>query len=240
MFRRPRQFEVLAMVLLLVAVSLPLQVMTAYGFQQPELAQIFSGLAPLNWAVMACAGLHAVLLLAASRLVFFTAPLFVALVAWNNWVVAAVGLNASTVLSGLATLGAVALHLPLLADAPRRILLNPRLRWWRTARRRRARVSAVVRPVLGGEIRTSTFDVSVGGAFIALEHVFAPGIPLHYLREGSRCSIRLVLNQIQVVQCAAEIVRRVNARGSYPEGFAVRFVCLEGFQRKMLKEFVAA
>ncbi|MCM2279704.1 MAG: PilZ domain-containing protein [Oligoflexia bacterium] len=235
MFNRPRQFQLLAAILVAVAASFPVQVMVGYGYTLAEFDQLMAGLAPLNWLVFASALVHATLVYQASPLVLASTPLFLLAVVWNNWVAAAAGLNVSTAVAALATLGAFAVHLPLLQQAPRRVLANPRLRWWRTAKRRRASVTAIIRPVLGGEVRASTFDVSVGGAFLAL------GAEMNRnLKVGSRCSIRLVLDQLHVIQCAAEVVRHAQPTGSYPAGFGVRFICLDDSQRKALSNFVDA
>lgn len=242
MRKRPKELWILAGLFLGVAAAMPLQIILSYGYGVTEIPQILAGLAPLNWAVMGISMLHAFLVFRASSWALLSTIAFVGTILWNNWVVAETGLNYSVPAVALASLGAIGAHIPMFSREVRRVLLNPKMRWWRTAPRKRTAVQAVVRPVLGGEIRSRTFDLSSGGAFISMEE-FAlmrgtPQLTMRNLRVGSRCSIRLLLNQLQVIHCPAEIVRHAAASGEYPAGFAVRFVAMDDSQRKLLSEFI--
>lgn len=238
MRERPKEFWRVAAVLAAVALSFPLQVMLSYGYHPTEISQTLAGLAPLNWMVIFVSLIHAVLVFQASPWILLSTPIFLGSVAWNNWVVAWAGINYSSFVVFLASLGAIATHLPLFSREARKIILNPKLRWWLTPPRKRVTVQAVIRPVLGGELRSMTFDLSSGGAFIDLNRSDWTSITQssarRNLKVGSRCSIRLMINQTHVLTCGAEVVRHANPAGERPGGFAVRFVSLDETQRKLL------
>lgn len=241
MRRKPRELLYLSIFFATVAASFPIQVMVSYGYSPLELGAILNGLAPLNWAVIFIALGHAWLLYQASQWVLFTSVLFLLTVFWNNWIVAGSGMNASAIAVTVSSLGAILAHLPLLKAEIRRTLLNPNLQWWNTPPRKKACVRAIIRPVLGGELRTRTFDVSSGGIFITLDGAaWTPGknMPLRQLQEGSRCSVRLMIDQLHIVNCGAVVVRRTPARGAYPAGYGIKFVCMDREQQKILESFM--
>jgi hypothetical protein len=241
MRQRPKEFVFLAMVLLLIAVSLPIQVMMLYQNSPFEISDTISKLAPLNWVVMILALVNAALVYSASPWVMLTAPLFIMVVIWNNYLVADAALNFSPVTAVVAIMGTAALHGALLTEKARKILKNPTLRWWRSAPRKQISVRALVTPVMGGELQSMTFDISMGGAFISAASTGwkpSQSAPHQTIEVGSRCAIRLMLDQFRVVTCSAEVVRQTEPRGHYPGGFAVRFVNLDPQQRKILATYL--
>jgi hypothetical protein len=241
MRQRPKEFVFLALMLLIIAASLPIQVMLLYQHTPLEFGDTAAKLAPLNWIVMLLALANAYLVYAASPWVMLSAPLFIASVTWNNYLVADAALNFSPVTAVFAILGTIALHSALLTEKARKILRNPTLRWWRSVTRNQVSVRALVCPVMGCELQSSTFDISLGGAFISSAPTNwkpSQSAPHRTIEVGSRCSIRLMLDQFRVVTCNAEVVRQTAPRGHYPGGFAVRFVNLDPRQKKMLATFL--
>lgn len=244
MRERPKEIILLSILFACIALSLPIQVMLTYGYTPFELGSVIASLAPLNWLLIAVSVAHAILVYQASPFAILSTAFFVGTVIWNNWIVAEVGINTPFPAIVVATLGAAAAHVPLFSREVRKVLLNPKLRWWRTAPRKRVSLQAVIRPVLGGEFRSMTFDVSSGGAFISLDNAVWPANAkaaqlLKNLKVGSHCSVRLVIDQLNVLQCGAEVVRHAGVRGEYPSGFAVRFVAMDDAQRKILRSVAA-
>lgn len=217
--------------------------MVAYDYSPLEVEAILTTLAPMNWVVMGASIVHAGLVFRGSTLSIASGAFFLGSVAWNNWLVASAGLNYSVSATVLATLATMLTQAPLLKPQVRRVILNRGLRWWRTPVRKKAQLQAVVRPVIGGEMKSRTWDISEGGAFISMDKAswdqLQKGVP-ETLKIGSRCAVRLTLDQMNTIQCGAEIVRHATARGSYPEGFAVRFVNLDSQQKRMLSNYVQA
>ena len=242
MLKRPKEFSVLAGGMLAVALSFPVQVLFMYDGMQPGFALSGMGMTPLNWFVIGASLLTAMLAFQASRLVLPALGLFLFAVTWNNWIVAEFEVNYSGMTAWAGVFLAGCIPLMLLREQARKVLLNPQLRWWRTPARKRAHVQAVVYPVLGGEIASKTFDISEGGAFISL--------PLGSPRSthtdpqsktvsvGNHCAVKLRLDQLNVLNCSARVVRKVKSAGDYPDGFAVQFVNLTPEQRRQIRTFI--
>ena len=217
--------------------------MMAYDYSPFEVEAILTTLAPMNWIVMGMSIVHAGLVYQGSTASLLSGTIFLFAVAWNNYLVAVAGLNAPLTTTVLGTLGALLLQIPLLKPQILKVILNRNLRWWRTPLRKRADIRTLIRPVLGGELTSRTFDLSKEGAFIRLDQ--ASWDPLQkgseeLLKIGSRCSVRLMIDPFNTIQCDAEVVRHSNASGHYPGGFAIRFKNLDPNQRKVLLAYVHA
>lgn len=114
-----------------------------------------------------------------------------------------------------------------------------RLSWLRTSPQKTFHIRAVVRPVLGGEFRAETHDISATGAFISLEKVDWSNDEYRCrqnIKIGTRCMVRLMIDQFHVVHVNAEVVRAASRTATHPEGFALRFICLEPEERRILSE----
>jgi hypothetical protein len=241
MKKRPKVFTGLAIALFMIAGSFPIQIMVMFGTTPLEFGAIVHKLSPLNWIVLGLAISLGVLLMRASRWVLVVAPAFLVTMAWNNWLVSEVDVDVSATMTLLATGVVFLAFASLFTKSARNILANQALRWWLTPPRRRMSVKTRVCPVVGGELISTTFDLSTNGTFISLRDAsWAPakGASLKNLDVGNHCSLRLVLDQLRVLTCTGEVVRQSAARGHYPSGFAVRFVGLNKRQKQMLSEYI--
>ena len=242
MKNRPRSLVLLSGVLLAIAASFPAQIMLLHGHSPLEAGEILAQLAPFNWAVIAVSLVFAVLAFRASRATIYAAPLFVAVTSWNNWLVCELQPGASLAGTGAASLlAALAAFGPLAVPSVRRVLRNPRLRWWRTPSRKRVALTAKVRPVKGGEVSAVTFDLSESGAFIATEHASWDRLRQgsHALEVGAHCSLKLDLDSYRALHCIAKVIRHTEARGNYPGGFALHFEGLSTEDRRVLGRFLS-
>jgi hypothetical protein len=245
MKKRPVVLMPLSALLIAAAFSMPVQALWVNG-QAPEDALLaFSQLAPLNYAVMILLLAQAALLLRASLWALPVGAALIATTLWNNWLVWAVGINFSPAEIVLASVGLACLHLLLLTPQARRALLNPKLRWWQTPVRKRVLVRTVLRPVLGGELLSKTFDLSEGGAFVELERAIwsthdRDTPPEKLLRPGTLCVVKLTLDQFHTLNCSAEVVRIVSSVGHYPQGVGLRFKDLTREQRSLLTHYLDA
>jgi hypothetical protein len=240
MRQRPMVFDLLALVFLLIAISLPIQVMMLFGHLPTEFSAVIHKLSPMNWGVAILAVACAVAHWRASPALWALSPLFIAAVAWNNHLVAKAGLNYDMTTTIIATVATIGVHGLLLTPMARKALLNPSMRWWLTAPRKRANLAATVWPVLGGELLTSTYDISEGGAFFALDESSwsrGRGRSMQNLGVGSVCAVKVKLGE-KAIHCNGEVVRQCEARGNYPGGFAVRFKDLSRDDRRMLHEYM--
>jgi hypothetical protein len=124
----------------------------------------------------------------------------------------------------------------------RDVLSRPSRRWWLTPSRKRIMLKAKVRPVRGGEVSATTFDLSESGAFISTEHA----VWHDRLRQtstaleiGAHCSLKLDLDAYRALQCIGKVVRHTEPRGRYPAGFALQFEGLTPDDRRLLLKFLA-
>lgn len=249
---RPRELTSLTVILIGIVVSLPLQIVWLFGDSIFDPSEVFSKLTPLNWAVMGLAVALIPITLRASSSFWIAAPLFLSTVAWNNWLVANVfeathwdsPAYLSTYILTVIFAGVV------ISRASRTALTQPGKRWWLTPLRNRVSVTAKLCPVMGGEMNARTFDLSERGAFINLRDAewTPPSLRLaanqketsgvSSLSKGSYCWLQLSLNNISALTCTAEIVRKADARGEYPEGVGLRFVGLSSRDKKVLTRFI--
>jgi hypothetical protein len=244
MKQRPWEIWILVGFYAGTAISLPLQVMVQYGHAPWEISAIATKLAPLNWVIFGLAVACAWSAYAASRALVVFAPIFLAAVAWNNWLFTEVDANLTGLTTSAATLLAFLSQIPLLRPRPLSLLQEPGRRWWLTAPRRKLKLLSLLSPVTGGDLRARAFDVSATGAFFAIEdarwamptgngHGTAVG-----LAPGTRCNLRMTLDQGRTIQCAAQVVRNTRGTGNYPTGFAVKFLDLASGDRRALENLL--
>ena len=218
---RPRSLLTLGALFALIGVGIPAL--------SPD-----SPMEPITLLLIAAAMFHADATLSASRLLYLSMPLLT------------FGLVFLTEPTLATLLGQILLivQLPVLMKrSVRQSILNPKQRWWLTPRRQVMHSCTVVRPTLGGELRSKLFDISETGAFITMDDAaWAPNqaAPLSHLAVGNRCFVVIHLNQLQVVQCYAEIVRQSSPTGNYPGGFAVKFLNLDRQQHRVLSNCLVA
>jgi len=239
MKRRPVALTLLALLVFGIAISFPVQIMIRFGIPPTELAAIADKLAPLNWFTMIIGLVFAGLVFRASAMARILAPVFLILIAWNNWLVASMDDYVSSDIILLGTAIVFMATMSLLHPEIRRLFSNPALRWWLTPPRKQIAIPARIRPTQGGsEILAHTFDLSEEGVFIRVENWAAS--PVRSLSVGSHCAVSLDLEPDRTVHGIARVVRRADAAGRYPAGFAVFFEGFESDDRSRLKKFVRA
>lgn len=249
---RPRTLVYLAYTLLLIAISLPCQIMIRYGDMPWELAGIFSKLAPLNWVILSLAIFEAYLLWDASPWVWAVAPSFLVAVIWNNWLVATLGTPMLSIIACIASAVTVGIHAVMLQEQTRKVLTQPGLRWWKTPQRRRVTANATIYPTDGGELVSHVVDISESGVFLATPEKpekrstlppkgLAAKLRMNKtLKVGTYCSIRLKLAKGLSYSCTARVVRQNESNGPYPAGFGLCFVSLTSQERRNLEGFIKA
>jgi hypothetical protein len=258
---KPKHLNVLAAVILATALSLPLQIMLMYGHPPTEIAAIAAKLTPLNWMILFFCPMVAVLVYRASPLLVAAAPLLAGLVVYNNWFVGQVGINYSPWVTTAASVAFVGSLAAIFTSDVRKVLMNPKLRWWLTPERASIEVPVRLR-VLNGryksgreEFYTITFDISETGAFIPfgrergnvreLRPVNVPSIEpageaftMRNLTPGTQCYVCLNLGELAFIHCRAEVVRVANQHGKYPSGVGIRFLGLTGQEKRMISSFM--
>lgn len=176
---RPKRLLLLAAFLVLLAFSLPVQIMALYGHSPNEAGAIAAKLAPLNWGILLFAPLAAWLAYRASIWLIAILPPLVGLVFYNNWLVGQMGTDYSPLTAMLGALAFLGVAGAMLNRESLRVLLNPGSRWWLTPARRKLAIpvrlkflsrTAPKKSLEGlDEFYIRTFDISEGGAFIPLQ-----------------------------------------------------------------------
>jgi len=252
MKNKPRHLNLIAAVILAVAIALPLQIMILYGNPPTEIAAIAAKLSPLNWLILFSCPIVAVLVYRASPLLLAAAPLLGALVVYNNWFVGQIATDYAPWATGLASILFCVTLAAIFTSDVRKILLNPGLRWWQTPERMSAEVPMRLR-ILNGryksgreEFYTVTFDISESGAFIPFgrergqvrELRGAEGFSMRNLVPGTQCYICLSLGDLAFIHCRAEVVRVAPPSGKYPAGVGIRFLGLTGQEKRTIGAFM--
>ena len=218
MIMRPKQFYFVAAAMFAVALSFPVQVMFLYGHHWSETSAIFSKITSINWLVIGSLIFGAYLYFHASRYILYVAPIILALVAFNNYLVGAFAGDFSLIQTSMGTAGIGALFFPLALPSSRVVLKDPKRRWWRRSKRINKRLAATVNPYVGGMVHGHTFDVSKSGAFVCLEddNNELPKI-------GDTVRISFNVNSMKKIRCEAVVVRIAEPQGRYPKGMGIRF-----------------
>lgn len=225
MRQRPGWTIFLGLVFLMIAISLPVQIMFIYGHGVDELGAVFEKLTFLNILVMAAALTCAVLVWKASPLSRQAVPAFLALVAVNNFFVGYYATDFSMWTTVLATVGLVTLNLPLLHPRMQEILMHPEKRWWLCAERRRLDLPVTIDGTRLTSLKARTFDVSLSGAFVP---------DVHDVSVGDWITVRMKFGITQI-RCQAKVVRRSEPKGIYPGGVGVQFVNMSWRERRDLR-----
>jgi len=243
MRNRPRILLILSGILVAIALSFPIQIWMR--LDEVPLSFLFSlqAYSPLSLLVMITALFHARMIYDGSRTLVFSGALFTFLALWNNWLVAELDAFVDPALVWASATAVLCLNGIVFLPAVRKLLFNPGLRWWRTAPRTKVAIQAVLYPVLGGELRSRTFDLSLAGAFVPCDWVSGRAqeadAAIKHMAVGNHCAVKLKLDTLTLINCTAQVVRRTTDSGQYPSGVGLKFVHLDSSQKQLLKSFLS-
>jgi hypothetical protein len=214
-----------------VVVSLPVQVMVLFGHPPLEATAIWAKLAPQNKLVMGFAALAALGVGRVSPVGWWATLGFVAVALWNNWILLKFpgpiprwAVSSSSALALFAALW-------MLRPAAVRLFHTPSLHWWRNAERYRVTAPVELESPSGRRVHGTVFNLSRTGLFV----VGAPGD----LEPGDRCRVTVRLEN-RVLSAVAQVVRRTEASGVYPEGIGLRFARLPLADRVWLRRSLSS
>jgi hypothetical protein len=236
MRNRPKKLVILAVFLILLAASFPIQIMMLYGHSLFEAQAIAAKIAPLNWAIMLLAPFTAMLAFRASPWVIAALPTLTGLVIYNNWFVSQMQTDFTPGVAWLASGAFVGVVALLFNRQALQAILNPTSRWWLTPERKRLAVPVRIKlqsPV--NELYLNTFDLSEGGAFLPLDQAKV----FRTVAVGTQCYVSLPLKDVESIKFRAEIVRNTQGRGEYPAGVGVKFLGLSWAEKRKLSHFLA-
>lgn len=229
---KPRLFDAIAGVLLVLLLAFPVQVMFLYGHYPWEVMPILSKLSILNWLTMIGCGYTAFCAYTAAPQFKIALPLLTFLVAWNNMVVAYVGYDYHSLTTILATVIFAASNAVFFHAEIQLLMAAPYKRWWLIPPRLKVNVPVFVSPQRSEGFSTDTFDISAGGTFIPTKSAMAS-----QLMEGETLSLSFKLGAFRTLRCDARVIRHQKAKGTYPDGIGVRFENLNRQQQYTLNQF---
>lgn len=230
MIVRPKQFYIVALALVLLAVSFPVQVVYLYDHSFTEVDAIVSKISFLNWLVIGGLITLSYLHLKASKLLMVAAPLLIFLVGLNNYVVGQFASDYSMGQTMAATSLFSLLFTPLFLPSSRLIFKDPTRRWWVRSKRYHKKISTTINPYVGDMLHAYTFDISETGAFISFEDLPPEDMP----KVGDHIRVSFNVNSMRKIRCEAIVVRLAEPKGRYPQGLGLRFV---GFDKNHQKNF---
>jgi hypothetical protein len=226
MRRRPAWFMLLSLGFLVIAASLPAQVMLIYGHGFGEISAVFEKLTAINWLVIFGCLICSALVWRASPYLRNAIPAMIGLVAVNNFVVGYYATDFSMWAATGGTLGFALLNLPLLHPNIQWLLIHPEKRWWMRAERKRMTIPVTIEGTRLQPTRAETFDVSESGAFVAAAKEV--GV-------GDWITVRMKFGTFTQIRCQARVVRREDSKGTYPGGVGLQFMNMSWRDRRDLK-----
>lgn len=223
MQKKPWQFNTLAMIFFVIAISLPLQVMFLYGHDFSEINLVFNKLTILNKIIIGLCFVNSYLTFKTSRLVFFTVPLVIVSVFINNYYVSLYSEDFLPGITYIASLSFLLLPTLLLASKPWLVLMHPDRQWWR--HEERFKLSLPISFLEGPVKMLNSFDVSASGMFLSCAK--------ELFENGQLVQVTVPLTQEDSLSLHAKVVRKANSQGIYPEGVGLEFTNL-GFKERFL------
>lgn len=233
MIKKPLFFPVLALVVLGIALSMPMQVLWLYDHPWEEFELAMAKLTMLNWAFMLMSCYVSYLLFTVNpRSVYFIIP-YLLLGILNNTLVGLSGVDFVPMQTSVASAALVLIFMPLLKKDFATLLLDPRKRWWLRAPRITFTCPVLFESRLISQ-SAQLFDISRSGAFIKFpsEENFTI---------NQRMDLNIKLDQLHQLHCQAQVIR-VNSHevGTYPAGIGVKFMPLTSHQAELLDRFISA
>lgn len=223
----------MAGLLLLIAFFFPMQIIMLYGHTPMEFHAILSKLTVMNYLCMFFLIFMSIFTYKSSRALLYLIPVAFSLVAYNNYVVSLYGDDFSFVQTTLASVLFGLICFFYLQPEILKCISNPKYRWWTCKPRFLKRVPIKIFHS-GNTIRTATFDISETGLFVKEDE----GLKLSELKLGESVKLHIALPDEGEIILEATVVRKAQAKGTYPAGAGLKFNKIEKEIDKRLSEFV--
>lgn len=225
--KRPRESSLLALALVLVALSMPVQAFIIYEHEWHESAEVLAKMTTLNWMVFASCLMCAVLVFRVSRWSHWALAAVTGLVALNNFAVGYAAVDYSPWTAFFATVFFAALNLPLWRKEVLELCAHPEKRLWSRPERRRIQVPIVIDMFRKTPLKSETFDLSETGVFVPTG--------TDNLRVNDEISLRMTFGAFSQIRCEGRVVRRDGAKGRYPAGVGIQFTHMHWRHKRELR-----
>ena len=200
-----------------IALSFPLQIYYLYGIPVTNVSKVFSMLTPLNILTMSALMVTSILTLTLNKVMYIFIPALLLLIFANNAIVGLYGTDYTIIQVGLSfALFSLSLK-PFYSEDIKSVIMNPKLRWWESARRYK-----VIKPV---QLNTELLKINSNTTNISKSGIFAEVNEKDMLEQ-------LDLNQIIDVKILgknnftmkAKIIRKSNGENTQPPGFGLELI----------------
>lgn len=234
MRKKPLLFTLVPLILVGVCASFYFQTAYVLNTELSNYQRILGKITVSNWITMAAMIISGIAILRSSTWSKLFMPLTVAIVFWNNYLVATKTNNFSKTQIVLAAVLFVLVFAPLYTKKIQHVLSDRRNQWWKTAFRKKHKIPISIAPKQSAAFSTQTVDVSSTGLFLQVDDREWDTLP----KVGEKVQLQLALNPSQEIKCTAIVVRHTEARGFTPRGIGLQFVEFEGKTRKDLDSFL--
>ena len=213
MTKKPIIFNVNAILFLLIALSVPVQLLFGLDIEMNNFKDIFMRLNILNVSIIVTFLTAAAMFYNVSRHLIWFLPACLSLVIINNLIMLNYSPYSDEMIVLIATTGFSLFTILTLKSNTIKIVKDPSKQWWRVSKRKRKFLP--VNLMLGDKEFDfgRSFDISKTGAYIM------QNINQFVFKEGDE--LRL---QIGDMSLKAEVVRISKMNRSYPEGVGIKFV----------------
>jgi hypothetical protein len=232
MRNKPIYLELLAFFFIVVALSFPIQVFLLYDYSIMEIEAVFEQLTLLNWGVITFSLLTSYLVWTVHSSIYIAMALTSVLVLLNNLFVGLVSVDYTMKQTSIATGLFLIPILPVFVGRFHAVLMQPKLQWWRTARRFSKILVVDIIPKVGGKpVLAKTINVSTTGALLEVPEAFN-------LRET--IPLEIYFNEQHSFAFDGRVVRQESGLRKGFNLVAVEFVdpkeaCLRDFRRSLEK-----
>lgn len=237
MNRKPTLFNILALGLVAVAISFPLQIAWIYGhdiLHPDHLRAIWHKLTINNLMTMAILGVTAwkVWHVKSGLVPWIAASCSV--VAVNNVIVAAYANDWTSIQTTSATIVFAVAICAFVFTRAYELTLAPQLHWWRPAKRHRVDAPVVIEFLGHHRFQAQLFDISTSGIFVTGIHqqLLASLAPVNE-EMAVKIPYKNTFHAFKV-----KLVRKTERRGHYPGGWGLSFTGLDFWQRMKLSYMV--
>jgi hypothetical protein len=228
---KPLIFNIYAILFLLIAISIPVQISVLYGHNFDELGAIYKKLTFFNILVVMASILNFYYCFTASDNVKWSFPLAIGIICFNNSIVLVFGNDFEAYTVILSTLLFMVFSAYFLLTHDTDIINEPKKQWWRIPKRFALKEKVLIE-VGNQQIDIGeTFDISTSGAFIPItednKSKIVPGKVYSFM-----------IGKKHPIKCKAKVIRKTDARGHYPAGIGIQFQDLELGQKYKLQHML--
>jgi hypothetical protein len=223
MKKRPLIFSFISLVLVGIIISIPSQIILLSEVTKINWHILINQITVFNWLVIFLSSITAIYSFLGDRNCLFALPILLASIFVNNYFVFLYARNVHWAAPVLASIGAAFIYLTLMMNKKLKYITNNQdKRWWLIPKREKRTLPIWI--IVGNDkcLLARTHDLSKSGAFVSSITGIQSFIE-NKLKIGEEVKVVIGDRENIEFQCQAEIVRKAEARGDYPQGIGLHF-----------------